>query len=807
MSHSHNLQQKRDHYRISSEDWDHICHQLGREPQGLEWALFSALWSEHCSYKSSKVHLKKFFPPKKLPHPKAPSPHAQNSFPPSLSSPRVLESFGENAGVIDLGKGERLAFKIESHNHPSYIEPTQGAATGVGGILRDIFTMGARPIALANYLCFGNPKAPRMSFLVNGVIRGIGGYGNCVGVPTVTGQTEFHSSYDGNILVNALAMGLFRPGEKIFSSKAQGVGNLVVYVGAKTGRDGIHGASMASESFDEESENQKPTIQIGDPFFEKLLIESCLEVMAEDLVVAIQDMGAAGLASSSFEMASRGGVGLNLHLDKVPLRNNSMTPEDILLSESQERMLLICEPKNINRIKEIFAKWNLEAKAIGEIIAEKTIELFWHGELLCKIDPDKLVKQAPMYNRPHKPWAPLWKFGSMEELTQWKKKWKNSHGNERKYDERNSHGNEPEHDNQNFHEHSTKQSLLCALSDERGTSRQWVYRQYDQRVGGATVRDGSESVGVLRLPDSGRGLGLVLGGRPYMMRFDAREGGRDAIAYPALELASKGLEPLAATNCLNFGNPEKMEVMGEFVATVEAMAEVSQALGVPVVSGNVSFYNETLHKNVTSTPATGLVGLSPHLQLPFSHFQNLGDQLFLLSSKQLYVSGLLWENSKEAMRGVGEISPVQVHAFVRFLTRLNQEFPMKSTRVVGKFGLAYTLARMSTPQWGCTIHKDRDWFGENLYEVVVAVDESEAGEFVNRVHKVKKEIMNSNIDEVVDSITDKMKMVGANIDVELLGEVIASHVQLGSDAPSSRISCKEIQSAYTNSWEGHFDFS
>jgi len=332
-------------YRLNESEYELIARLLGRPPRGVEWALFSALWSEHCSYKSSKVHLKKLF----------------------NKSSRVLESFGENAGVVDLGEGERVAFKIESHNHPSFIEPYQGAATGVGGILRDIFTMGARPIALADYLCFGEPSAPRMSPLVDGVVRGIGGYGNCVGVPTITGQTEFHESYSGNILVNAMAVGLFRPGEKIFLSKAKGPGNWVVYVGAKTGRDGVHGASMASESFEADSAAKRPTVQIGDPFYEKLLIESCLEVMKEDLVVAIQDMGAAGLTSSSFEMASKGGVGLSIHLDRVPLRDASMTPEDILLSESQERMLLVCEPRKFERIAAIFHRWGLDAVTIGEV--------------------------------------------------------------------------------------------------------------------------------------------------------------------------------------------------------------------------------------------------------------------------------------------------------------------------------------------------------------------------------------------------------------------------------------------------------
>ena len=716
-----NLEQKLDHYRISQEEYNQICERLGREPKGLEWALFSALWSEHCSYKSSKIHLKKLF----------------------SQSERVLESFGENAGIIDLGQGERIAFKMESHNHPSYIEPTQGAATGVGGILRDIFTMGARPIALANYLCFGHPKANRMSELVDGVVRGIGGYGNCVGVPTVTGQTEFHSSYDGNILVNALAVGLFQPGEKVFTSKAHGIGNLVVYVGAKTGRDGVHGASMASGSFDEDSESQRPTVQIGDPFFEKLLIESCLEVMNQNLVVAIQDMGAAGLTSSSFEMASKGKVGFTLHLDQVPLRDASMTPEDILLSESQERMLLICEPRNIKKLQKVFEKWDLDAQVIGKIIEEKIIQLFWHEEEVCQIDPDQLVEGAPVYERDYNKWIPK---NRSENLF---KKWT---------------------------EEETRTHLLSVLSDERGTSRDWVYHQYDQRVGGSTSRDCSESVGVLRLPSSQRGLGLVLGCRPYMMRFDASEGGKDAIAYPSIELAAKGFEPLAVTDCLNFGNPEKPEVMSEFVAAVESMSQMCKALQTPIISGNVSFYNETLDKNVTSTPSTGIIGLKSEINTPSSYFQDEGDSLFLLSSRQLQVSGLLSEkNTGENMEGVGEIDPYRTSQFVKSLTQLVQSCPIKNSRVVGKFGLAYALARMSTVHLGCEIPEDRDWFTENLYEVITIVKASDMKLFLSKTHELK-------------------------IEIEPLGSVIPTQLKLGK----TTISCREIHEAYLGGWRKHF---
>ncbi|MCC7405556.1 MAG: phosphoribosylformylglycinamidine synthase subunit PurL [Bdellovibrionales bacterium] len=733
------LAAKLKHYRLNQAEYEKIKEVLGREPRGVEWALFSALWSEHCSYKSSKIHLKKFF----------------------NKTERVLESFGENAGVIDLGEGERVAFKMESHNHPSYIEPYQGAATGVGGILRDIFTMGARPLALANFLCFGESRAPRMSQLVDGVVRGIAGYGNCVGVPTVTGQTEFHSSYNGNILVNAFALGLFRPHMKIVNSRARGPGNWVVYVGAKTGRDGVHGASMASESFDANSEAKKPTVQIGDPFYEKLLIESCLEVMEKDLVVAIQDMGAAGLTSSSFEMASKGGVGLTLHLDKVPVRDQTISPEEILLSESQERMLLICEPAKFPALKAVFDHWNLDASVVGEVKASKTVELFWRGEMLCALDPDVLVERAPLYQRRYSPWEARHRESKPDKLL-------------------------PVVEDAN-------EALLQVLRDLRGTSRDWVYQQYDQRVGGATARDAADSVAVMRLPDSGRALGLVLGCRPYVMRWDSRQGGMDAVAYPALELAAKGFEPLALTDCLNFGNPEKPELMTEFVAAVEGMSQTCAAMRIPVISGNVSFYNETLDQNVTSTPTTGLVGLRPNLQaIPASHFTEKLDGIFLLRLPQVQLSGQLAELKPGApMVGQGEIHAHAVAGLVRLLIQLARQPYVHSTRLVGKFGLAYALARMCLPlgigartaagDWFAEVREPaRSLFCEHLYEVLLAVDRNQE----------------TALRELIKSLAvDGLKIFK-------LGETGGDRIVAGRalDIPVS-----EAKRAYQTGWEAHFE--
>lgn len=710
------LQAKLKTYRLNEFEYQRICELLGREPRGVEWALFSALWSEHCSYKSSKVHLKKLF----------------------NKSERVVQSFGENAGVVDLGQGERVAFKIESHNHPSFIEPYQGAATGVGGILRDIFTMGARPVALADYLCFGEPTAPRMRYLVDGVVRGIGGYGNCVGVPTITGQTEFHESYNGNILVNAMAVGLFSPGDKVFLSKARGPGNWVIYVGAKTGRDGVHGASMASESFESDSESKRPTVQIGDPFYEKLLIESCLEVMRQDLVVAIQDMGAAGLTSSSFEMASKGGVGFKLHLDLVPLRDSSMTPEDILLSESQERMLLVCEPDKFEALAKVFHHWGLDAVKIGEVTAKKTVQLYWKDELLTEIDPDLLVEKAPQYQRPWRPWEAKNRVQSRAEMK--------------------------------TQVADAVETLRSVLKDVRGTSRKWIYRQYDSKVGAVTARDCSDSVGILRLKSSGRWLGVVLGCRPHVMRFDARVGGLDAVAYPAFELALKGFEPLAVTDCLNFGNPEREHVMSEFVAALDGMNSICTALKTPIISGNVSFYNETMGRNITSTPATGLIGLREKGEnIPFSYFPKEGLSVYLLRIPGLATGGSLQEMKRGKSTGIGELDPAKVASFIETARRLSTAQGVVATRAVGKFGLAYALARMAFPaNVGAQIEKEAlqkargteidpaALFEEHFYEGIFAVQAQDALEFEKEFAALQKSAPQAELHRLGQTIAGRL---------------------------------------------------
>ncbi|MCK6598473.1 MAG: phosphoribosylformylglycinamidine synthase subunit PurL [Bdellovibrionaceae bacterium] len=592
---SDELKNKLKHYRLSQGEYEKMISLLGREPKSIEWPLFSALWSEHCSYKSSKIHLRKF----------------------SYRNTITRDDSDENAGLVDLGFGEKIIFKMESHNHPSFIEPFQGAATGVGGILRDIFTMGARPIALADYLCFGRTENnPRMKYLEQEVVRGISSYGNCVGVPTVTGFTEYDASYDNNILVNAMAVGLVTEGMPLASSKAHGIGNLVVYVGAKTGKDGVHGAAMASESFDENNEAKKPNIQIGDPFYEKLLIESCLEVLKEKLVVSMQDMGAAGLTSSSFEMAAKNQVGFDMHLDQVPRRDSTLTPEEILLSESQERMLLVCVPENLEKIKKSFEKWGLDASPIGKINDTKKMRLFWNGDLLTEIEPGLIVDSAPRYERP------FTKYNSSKKISA------NDFDNQsRKLLENLAETVAIESTSQETEE-LLKNIIHKMKHNSSFSKKNWIYEQYDQRVGARTMKDASATLAILKLP-SHRELALSVGCRPSVMRLDTELGSKDALLYPALQMAVKGFKPLAITDCLNFGNPEKLEVMTDFVTTVDNYAHLAQLIDAPVISGNVSFYNETQNKNITPTPAIGMVGLKENESpVPECHFHEEGLEVY-----------------------------------------------------------------------------------------------------------------------------------------------------------------------------------
>jgi phosphoribosylformylglycinamidine synthase subunit PurL len=550
---------------LSPEEYDRVLHALGREPNLVELGIFSVMWSEHCSYKSSRIHLKK------LP----------------TEAPWVICGPGENAGVIDIGpgpdgRGQAAIFKMESHNHPSYIEPYQGAATGVGGILRDVFTMGARPVANMNALRFGSPDHPKMKHLISGVVRGIGGYGNCVGVPTVGGEVNFHPAYDGNILVNAMTVGVADT-DKIFYSAASGVGNPIVYVGSKTGRDGIHGATMASADFGEDSEEKRPTVQVGDPFTEKLLIEACLELMATDAIVAIQDMGAAGLTSSSVEMASKGGCGIRLNMNAVPQRETGMTPYEMMLSESQERMLMVLKPGKEAMAEAIFKKWELDFAVIGKVTDTGHMVLDWNGETVCDIPLAPLADEAPLYDRPHlsrdeyKAWAQVKPLGDIPECT------------------------------------DIAADLLKLMASPDIASRRWIWEQYDNKVGGDTVQPPGGDAAVVRVHGTDKALAITTDCTPRYCYADPYEGGKQAIAEAYRNLSAVGATPLAVTNCLNFANPQRPEIMAQIVGCLEGMADACRALNFPIVSGNVSLYNESKATGggsaILPTPAIGGVGL------------------------------------------------------------------------------------------------------------------------------------------------------------------------------------------------------
>jgi phosphoribosylformylglycinamidine synthase len=589
---------------LSQEEYERVLHALGREPNLLELGIFSVMWSEHCSYKSSRVHLKK------LP----------------TSAPWVIQGPGENAGVIDIGDGDAAIFKMESHNHPSYIEPYQGAATGVGGILRDVFTMGARPVANLNALRFGRPEHLKTRHLVAGVVAGIGGYGNCVGVPTVGGEVNFDAAYDGNILVNAMTVGLAKT-DKIFYSAASGIGNPIVYVGSKTGRDGIHGATMASADFGEDSEEKRPTVQVGDPFTEKLLIEACLELMATDAIVAIQDMGAAGLTSSSVEMASKGGAGIRLNMNKVPQREEGMTPYEMMLSESQERMLMVLKPGREAEAEAIFRKWELDFAVIGEVTDTGHMVLEFNGEVVCDIPLEPLADEAPLYERPYSiPKSP-------EPLT-----------------------DIPENID-------IAADLLKLMGSPNLASRRWIYQQYDQSVGADTVQRPGGDAAVVRVHGSNKALAITTDCTPRYCYADPVEGGKQAVAEAYRNLCAVGAKPLAITNCLNFGNPQRPEIMGQFVGCVEGMAEACRALDFPVVSGNVSLYNETKNEDgrslaILPTPAIGGVGLLSDWEKSATiGFKASGEHLVLIGHTKGHVGQSLW---LEACHGRREGPPPSV---------------------------------------------------------------------------------------------------------------------------------------------------
>ena len=537
---------------LSFEEWQLILKRLERTPNLCELGIFSAMWSEHCSYKSSKKWLKT------LP----------------TEGEQVIQGPGENAGVVDIGDGLAAVFKIESHNHPSFIEPYQGAATGVGGILRDVFTMGARPIALLNALRFGDISHEKTKHLLSGVVAGIGGYGNCIGIPTVGGEVNFHSSYNGNILVNAMAVGLAHS-DRIFYSAATGAGNPVIYVGAKTGRDGIHGATMASAEFSDETESKRPTVQVGDPFTGKLLMEACLELMAADAVLSIQDMGAAGLTSSSVEMASKGGLGMEIDLDLVPVREVAMSAYEIMLSESQERMLMVIKPEQAETARAIFEKWDLDFMPIGKVTDTERLVLLKDNEIACDIPLAPLVDDAPEYDRPYRP-EELQPVLSTVQLEK---------------------------------DLPLVDVIQRLLSSADLSSRRWIYEQYDSDVMADTITGPGGDAALVRIHNTDKGLAVSTDCTPRYVDADAFEGGKQAVCEAYRNISASGAKPLAVTNNLNFGNPEKQDIMAQIVGAVNGMGNACRTLNTPVVSGNVSLYNETDGMAIQPCPVIGMIGI------------------------------------------------------------------------------------------------------------------------------------------------------------------------------------------------------
>ncbi|WP_375396855.1 phosphoribosylformylglycinamidine synthase subunit PurL [uncultured Sphingomonas sp.] len=678
---------------LSPEEYDRVLHAMGREPNLTELGIFSVMWSEHCSYKSSRIHLKK------LP----------------TSGPQVICGPGENAGVIDIGDGQAAIFKMESHNHPSYIEPYQGAATGVGGILRDVFTMGARPIANMNALRFGRPDHPGMRHLIAGVVHGIGGYGNCVGVPTVGGEVNFHPAYDGNILVNAMTVGVAETA-KIFYSAASGIGNAIVYVGSKTGRDGIHGATMASASFDEDSEQKRPTVQVGDPFTEKLLIEACLELMASDAIVAIQDMGAAGLTSSSVEMASKGGVGIELDMDAVPCREAGMTPYEMMLSESQERMLMVLKPGREGFAEAIFRKWELDFAIIGRVTGTGHMVLTFNGETVCDIPLDPLADEAPAYDRPFVRTPPPAELADEPECT------------------------------------DLAADLLLLLASPDIASRRWIWEQYDHMVGGDTVQRPGGDAAVVRVHGTQKGLAITTDCTPRYCFADPFEGGKQAIAEAWRNLCTVGARPLAATDCLNFGDPQRPEIMGQLVGCIEGMAAACTALDFPIVSGNVSLYNETRNDDgpdgpggssaILPTPAIGGVGLLDDYRISATiGFKATGDAIIAVGERGGHLGRSIWLREVHH-REEGPPPPVDLRAERRtgdFIRSAIGSGLISACHDVSDGGMAVTLAEMALASGiGAMVNEAQpfdvagSFFGEDQGLYLVTVPDAALTEFLTR---------------------------------------------------------------------------
>ena len=717
-------------HNLSDEEYKKILEILGREPNLTELGMFSVMWSEHCSYKSSRVHLKK------LP----------------TTGPRVVQGPGENAGAVDIGDGLCAVFKMESHNHPSFIEPYQGAATGVGGILRDIFTMGARPIALLDSLRFGGLESTKNRHLLRGVVAGIAGYGNCMGVPTVGGEIVFNDIYSLNPLVNVFCLGIARK-DKLFRGKAAGVGNPVIYVGSKTGRDGIHGATMASDSFDDQSEQKRPTVQVGDPFTEKLLLEACLELMSGDVLVGIQDMGAAGLTSSSCEMASREGTGVELELSNVPLRESGMTPYEIMLSESQERMLIVAKVGREEEVLRICRKWDLDVAVIGRVTDTGKVVLKSQGQVVAEIPAKALADDGPRYERPSAPPA----FQEMLQALN--------------YDAL------PDVKDAN-------QALLALLASPTIASKRWVYEQYDHVVRTNTiVRPGSDAA-VLRVKGTDKALAVSVDCNSRYCLLNPYEGAKIAVAECARNLVCSGAEPIGVTDCLNFGNPERPDVMWQFVLAVEGLKDACEALNVPIVSGNVSLYNETNGLSIYPTPMIGMVGLIDHVNQAMTQwFKAPGDTIILLGVTREDLGGTEYlKVLHHREQGSPPLLNLDNEKAVQDCTvQLIRKGLIQSAHDCSDGGLAVALAEccVSGPQrkLGAVVQlqlgrlrRDALLFGESQSRVVVSVKPEQ-------VHQVLETAQGMGVqaarlgevggDRLVIIMTDREPSPGTKIDLDL----------------------------------------
>ena len=710
---------------LTTEEYNKIIKLMGRNPNLVELGIFSAMWNEHCSYKSSRIWLQT------LP--------TKNKY--------VIQGPGENAGVVDFGDGDVVIFKIESHNHPSYIEPYQGAATGVGGILRDVFTMGARPVANLNSIRFGSPNHEKTKYLLNGVVSGIAGYGNCIGVPTVGGETEFDECYNGNILVNAMNIGVAKK-NKVFYSIASGVGNPVVYVGSKTGRDGIHGATMASAEFDEDSESKKPTVQVGDPFTEKLLLEACLELMQKKSIVSIQDMGAAGLTSSSIEMASKGDLGIKINLNLIPCRENNMTPYEIMLSESQERMLIVLKKGKEKEARKIFEKWGLDFAIIGQLTNSKKLELEFNKKNVCSIPIHSLGDDAPKYKR--------------DFITYGYPKIINHDSDIEKLD--------------------IKNSLIKILSHHNYSNKSWVWEQYDHMVMTDTIQKPGGDSAVVRYHGKNKGIAATVDCVPRYCKAHPKSGAMQAVCETWRNLISVGAQPIAITNCLNFGNPEKKEIMGQLVDSINGMKEACEALNYPVISGNVSLYNETNGVAIYPTPTIGGVGLLKNINNMMTfNFKNTENIIAVIgeTSGHLSQSALIYDIIGDKDGPPPQINLKEEKKNGLFVTDLIKTKLVQAVHDVSHGGIIVTLAEMCmASNIGAKIKVP----GSNSDKIKYLFSEDQARYLI--------EISMKNLEKIKKIANDK------NIKMDIIGKTQSEIFEVENDL---KISVKELKTK-NESW-------